>query len=344
MARIVFADDGIEFDGKTLEERALGGVESSVIMMMEEFAKRGHEVLVRNKCKAPMTYKGVDWAPIDQGMPDEADLYIANRGDKLIDLMPKAKRTVFWTHNPCRFMVKWRYIKKFWKVRPTIVFIGTYHEKTLPGWIPDGGRKVIPYGIPDMFRHAEQRAEVPAPRAVFTSNPLRSLNWLLDRWENEIHPASPKAELHVFGGPSVYGAVGAEKAALMEEIFTRAENMKDQGIVLRGPATKAELIEELQKARIMTFRGDINETFCLAVAEAQALGTPTIVQDLGSMAERVVDGKTGYVAQTDQAFSDGAIKLLNDDAHWMEQHKNCLVSQRSWGWEDACAAFEELLP
>ena len=177
MARIVFADDGIEFDGKTLEERALGGVESSVILMMEEFAKRGHEVIVRNKCKAPMIYKGVDWAPIEQGLPDEADLYIANRGDKLIDLMPRAKKTVFWTHNPCRYMVKWRYIKKFWKVRPIIVFIGSYHAKTLPNWVPDGGRKVIPYGIPDMFRHAVERTEPSAPRAVFTSNPLRGLDW-----------------------------------------------------------------------------------------------------------------------------------------------------------------------
>ncbi|PPR65845.1 MAG: hypothetical protein CFH02_01845, partial [Alphaproteobacteria bacterium MarineAlpha3_Bin1] len=30
MARIVLADDGIEFDGRTPDERPLGGVESSV--------------------------------------------------------------------------------------------------------------------------------------------------------------------------------------------------------------------------------------------------------------------------------------------------------------------------
>jgi len=178
-------------------------------------------------------------------------------------------------------MVKWRYIKKFWKVRPTIVFIGTYHADTLPGWIPDGGRKVIPYGIPDMFRHAKKREQVPAPRAIFTSNPLRGLDWLLDLWERDIHPNARKAELHVFGGPSVYGSVGADKAALMEAIFKRAEDMADQGIVLRGPATKAELIDELQQARLMCYRGDINETYCLAVAEAQALGTPALYKTSG---------------------------------------------------------------
>ena len=31
MARILIADDGIEFDGNTARERPLGGVESSII-------------------------------------------------------------------------------------------------------------------------------------------------------------------------------------------------------------------------------------------------------------------------------------------------------------------------
>ena len=48
MARIVFADDGIVFDGGTPEKSPLGGVESSVINLAEELAARGHEVLVRN--------------------------------------------------------------------------------------------------------------------------------------------------------------------------------------------------------------------------------------------------------------------------------------------------------
>ena len=166
---------------------------------------------------------------------------------------------------------------------------------------------------------------------------------MLDRWENEVHPHANTAELHLFTGPAVYGSVGADKAAVMKKVLDRAESMKDQGVILRGPVAKATLIEELQQARVMLYRGDINETYCLAVAEAQALGTPTVVQDFGSMAERVVDGKTGVVAQNDKAFSDGAVKLLNDDTHWVEQHKNCLAMQRNWGWEQACAAFEELM-
>ncbi|MBL6931961.1 MAG: glycosyltransferase family 1 protein, partial [Rhodospirillales bacterium] len=217
MARIVFADDGIEFDGKTPEQKPLGGVESSVVNLMEELAGRGHEVLVRNMCAAPLIHKGVDWAPIHTdtpygNMPVEADLYIANRGDKLIGLMPKAKRTVFWIHNPANYLMKWRYLRKLWQVRPVIVFIGDYHATTYPEWAPGGERKIIPYGIPEMFRTAEPATGIPGPRAVFTSNPLRSLDWLLEQWRDNIQPNVPGAELHVFSGAATYGSVGDAKS------------------------------------------------------------------------------------------------------------------------------------
>ena len=143
MARIVFADDGIQFDGRTIEERPLGGVETSVVFLLEELAKRGHEVIARNKCAAPLVHNGVDWAPIGGNMPDEADLYIANRGDKLLPLMPRAKRTVFWIHNPAQYLLKWRYLSKLWRIKPAIVFIGDYHETTYPRWAPAGDRIVI---------------------------------------------------------------------------------------------------------------------------------------------------------------------------------------------------------
>ena len=48
MARIVLADDGIEFDGRTPEERPLGGAESSVAALAGELAARGHDVQVMN--------------------------------------------------------------------------------------------------------------------------------------------------------------------------------------------------------------------------------------------------------------------------------------------------------
>ena len=59
MARILLADDGIIFDGTSLETGPLGGVESSVVNLVTELANRGHEVHVRNNCAKKLDYKGV---------------------------------------------------------------------------------------------------------------------------------------------------------------------------------------------------------------------------------------------------------------------------------------------
>ena len=342
MARIVLADDGIVFDGDTPKQRPLGGVESSIVNLTRELAARGHEVIVRNMCERARIIDGVDWAPLKDGLPDTADLYIANRGDKLIPLLPTAKHCAFWIHNPARYLMKWRYLSKLWRRKPTIVFIGTYHATTYPAWAPGGARKVIPYGIASEFTGLPQRA-VPGPKAIFTSNPLRSLDWLLDQWESAIHPRVPNAQLHLFTGAATYGSVGDAKAQEMAAILAKAKGLTHLGVVLRDPVAKHRLIEEFQSSRVMLYRGDLNETFCLAVGEAQAAGVPAVVGRYGSVVERVIDGETGTIADSDALFADAAVKFLTDDTLWAKSHKAALEKQGRWGWTQAAQAFEELI-
>jgi glycosyltransferase involved in cell wall biosynthesis len=95
---------------------------------------------------------------------------------------------------------------------------------------------------------------------------------------------------------------------------------------------------------VMLYRGDLNETFCLAVGEAQAMGVPTVVQNIGSVVERVVHDETGYVAEDDQSFIESARNLLSDDDLWQRHHNAALKSQRQWSWDDAAASFEGMLP
>lgn len=348
MARIVLADDGIEFDGDSAATKPLGGAESAVVALTRALAQRGHEVIVRNKCRAPKLTDGVAWAPLAggaaNGLPDRVDLYIANRGDKLLRLLPRARAVAFWIHNPAGYLLKWRYLWKLLHRRPTIVFLGDYHAGTCPAWVPDGGRAVIPYGISEMFLGVTPAAQVPGPRAIFTSNPLRSLAWLLDLWAHQIRPRVPNAELHVFSGAATYGSVGDAKAAAMETTMKRARALKGYGVVVHDPVPKTRLVEELRASRVMLYRGDANETFCLAVGEAQAVGVPAVVQKIGAVAERVRDGETGFVTENDGAFVEAAIALLTDDSLWRRHHAQALAAGRAWGWPDAAKAFERLIP
>jgi glycosyltransferase involved in cell wall biosynthesis len=241
-------------------------------------------------------------------------------------------------------MIKWRYLSKLWKHADAIVFIGDYHATTYPGWCPVRKRVVIPYGLPDDFCNAEPATGPGAPRAVFTSNPLRGLDWLLDRWARDIQPRVPWAELLLFTGAAVYGSAGDRKADPMAKVLDKAKGLEEKGVRLPGPVPKQRLIEEFRQARCMLYRGDINETFCMSVAEAQAMGLPAVVTDLGSMRERVIDGETGFVAADDAAFADAAVKVLTDDGLWSDQHRTALEQQRSWRWPDAAKAWEALLP
>lgn len=344
MAHIVLADDGIVFDGNSLREGPLGGVESAVTYLTETLARRGHRVQVRNKCRQAAEINGVDYAPLSDGLPETADLYIANRSDKLIAGIRRARRTAFWLHNPATYLLKWRYIWKLALYRPMIVFIGDHHSTTCPAWVPSGGRSVITYAVDDVFRDHPPPVDVPRPRAIFTSNPMRSLDWLLDLWESTVHPAVPQAEFHVFSGPATYRGALDKRAELIGNILDRARSLEGAGVVLRDPLPKSELMGELATARVMPYRGDVGETYCLAVAEAQALGIPAVVQNIGNLAERVVDGETGYVENDDTVFAERVISLLSDDALWRRQSAAAIAQQRSWSWDDTAAAFEALIP
>jgi hypothetical protein len=341
MAHVVMADDGIAFDGATAERRPLGGAETAFVALAEALARRGHRVEVRNHCQAPLRWNGVDWAPLAQGVPSACDLYIGNRGHRVIGLVRRTGRRLFWLHNPAGYLQKPRNLWRLAWHRPVLIATGAYHASTIPPWLPCGGRRIIPYGVLDRFRDAAPRRP-PRPCAIFTSNPLRGLGWLLDLWVGRIAPAVPGAELHIYAGAATYAAAGSA-AARIDEILSRADALAGCGVRRFAPVGHDALARALGDARVMLYRGDPGETFCLALAEAQAIGVPAVVTRLGAVGERVIDGVTGRVAEDDQTFAAAAIAVLRDDALWQRWHCASLDRQRGLCWGSVAARFEALI-
>ena len=342
MAHIVMADDGIAFDGRSAAAGPLGGAETAFVALAEAFAARGHKVEARSRCDAPLRHNGVAWAPLGAAVPDACDLYIGNRGHRVIGLAPAARHRLFWLHNPARYIRKPRFLWPLLRYRPTLVVTGDYHARTIPAWVPRGGIAVIPYGVLDLFRHAGERPP-PPPCAIFSSNPLRGLDWLLDLWVERIRPAVPQAELRVFAGASVYRGGAGKHAPQIDAVLARAAALHEHGVRCREPVGRVPLAQLLAASRVMLYRGDPGETFCLALAEAQAMGVPAVVTPLGCVAERVIDGETGRVAVSDGEFAEAAIAALCDDAVWRGWHQGALATQRGLGWDEVAAQFEALM-
>jgi glycosyltransferase involved in cell wall biosynthesis len=335
MAHVVLADDGIAFDGRMAECQPLGGAETAFVALAEALAGRGHRVEVRNRCRVRLDWNGVDWAPLESGVPAACDLYIGNRGHRTIGLVRRARRRLFWLHNPAGYLKKPRNLVRLLRYRPVLIVTGPYHASTVPPWLPSGGSEIIPYGVLDGFRRAEPR-EPPGPRAIFTSNPLRGLDWLLDLWTERIAPAVAGAELHIYAGAATYGTVSPR----IDRILARAEGLAAAGVRRFAPVAHDALAAALAGARVMLYRGDPGETFCLALAEAQAVGVPAIVGGSGAVGERVEDGVTGRVCRDETAFAAAAVAVLRDDALWRRWHLAALDAQRGLCWNRVAARFE----
>ena len=343
MAKIILADKSFSFDGKSLYSGAIGGAETAFISLCEAFSSMGHKVYVYNLCKKEIKYKGIKWLPLDKlDNNEECDLYIANRSYELLSLLPEAKKRVFWIHNPANYLLKWRYLKQLWCWKPAIVFSSDFHLKSYPWWAPSGLRVKIPYGISQEFLETKKIIKIPKPIAIFTSNPMRSLDWLLDLWEAKIHPVIPQAELHIFSSPKTYAATGSNKGALMDITLKKAKSLKNKGVFLKNVLPKSELAKVIRDSRVLLYRGDLGETYCLALGESQAVGIPAVIQSIGCVAERIIDKRTGFVAKDDEEFAKYAIDILTNDQLWKNLHKDTFKLQRNWNWKSAAKEFVKL--
>ncbi|MDO9707431.1 glycosyltransferase [Paracraurococcus lichenis] len=346
--RIAMALQGARVTTDTLRSRPVGGTEAAFAVLAEAFARRGHTVEALMGEEPPERQAGIDWRPIGAGTGAPADLVIASRVPHLFAALPpprgRGSRRVLWLFNPCRYLRKPRYLWPILRLRPIAVTLGRYHDGTLPRWMPFAGRAQLPLPVAPPFDAAPAGAVQPPPPpvAVFASNPLRGLDWLLDLWERRILPAVPGAELHCYTGAATYGG-DPRLAARAAPVMARAGALSSAGVRLLPPTDRFALARAYRGARAMLYPGDPNETYCLSLAEAQSAGLPCIVTDSGSVAERVVDGETGLVARDAAAFAEAAIRLLTDDAAWSSMHHAALARGPAPDGDAVAAGFEALL-
>jgi Glycosyl transferases group 1 len=323
--RIVMGTEDPYIAAEAIGSRPLGGAETAFALLAEAFERRGHVVEV---------YAGGNASAAPAGM------VLANRLPRLFRRLPRRGRRVLWMHNPGGYLRKPRHLLPLIAARPRVVTLGPSHSRSLPRWLPFRPTE-IPLAVAPPFSMGGRRRAPPAPVAVFSSNPLRGLDWLLDLWTARIRPAVPAAELHLYTGAATYGG-DPRLAARAAPVLARAATLADAGVRLREPLPRPALAERLQGGRAMLYRGDPGETFCLALAEAQAIGLPCVVTPLGAVAERVADGETGVVAGTDGAFAEAAIRLLSDDTAWSAMHAAALARGPGPDWDAVAARFEAL--
>jgi glycosyltransferase involved in cell wall biosynthesis len=166
------------------------------------------------------------------------------------------------------------------------------------------------------------------------------LNALVRIWCDRIWPRCPGAIFKVYGITDLKPGEDAwqrwQGTLLPADVSPAAK----ASVRIHATASRADLNAALRSSRAMLYLGHKVEAFCLAVAEAQAMGVPAVVTPLTVLPERVTDNVTGFVRKDPDEFANAAVALLSDDALWRRQHEAALRLKQGISWDECAARFE----
>ncbi len=341
---VLLVDDSIPFDGHSPSSQPLGGVEKAFASLPGALRQRGHEVSVINRCRFAITAEGVQWCTWEAPRPDACDVLIARRKPALLDFPVKARQRILWLANPAGYLERGANLAVLDRHGDApVVFSGDAHRATCPR-VFESRAVIIEPGVCRDYLDADGMTPARPPRAVATAHPLRSLDWLLRLWVEDVRPRVSDAELHLYSAVLDRGALGAEVPEPIKPVFAQAMAARADGVVIQRPRADPDMAEAYRCARAYLHPGAEDEVYCTALAESQAVGVPAVARRFAAACERVRDGETGFVAPDDEAFANCATLLLSDDDTLRGFSGNGQAHPRGRGWDAAAAEFEALFP
>ena len=338
---VTLIDDSIAFDGYSPSHRPLGGPEKAFASLPDALFRRGHVVTVINRCQNHLTAEGVPWMPWDAPRPTEADVLIAFRKPSLLGELP-AEHKILWLSASAGYLNKRANREALARHQPKLVFLGNTHLQTWSG-ATDLTCAVIQPGVREAYRVDEKEvASKGPPTAIATTLPQRGLDRLLAIWAKRIHSEVSEARLKVYSSVLDRGRLGGDVPDSVRPVLDAALALGGQGVEIVRPKADFDMAEDYRGARVHLYPAMETEMYCSTLAESQACGLPAVARPGGAVAERIVEGRTGYVVPDEDAFVNVAVELLRDDGAYHSMSREAKSLQGKRGWDAAAAEFEEL--
>ena len=200
----------------------------------------------------------------------------------------RARRRLFWLHNPARYLRKPRNVWRLAWYRPTLVVTGRLSCAERAGLA--AARRSV------KSSHTACSTAFAGPPRASRRRPARSLPRTRCAGSIGCSICGYRGSLRRCRGPNCTSMPARRFTAAsapggrdqMEAVLARADSLAALGVRRFHPVGREALAAVLAGARAMLYRGDPGETFCLALAEAQAMGVPAVVHaaGLGRRADR----------------------------------------------------------
>lgn len=282
---IGFVTSGLDFNGNTVYEKALGGSESALIYMARELAKLDNEVTVYCNCDRPGIYDNVDYRPQQAYLNDEKsqfDTLIVSRFTDFLALPLDTKMNILWCHD-----IDCGNFRDALGVADGIFCLSEYHRslynenyKLNPKdwiWLTTNG-----------YDQSIETKEVPWEQKknnyIYASRPERGLKLLLEEIWPEILEKNPNAILHVCGYEHTLG-----RPKEIEELYEEIDGILAYSKNVRkvGHLPKQQYYKLLASCAYMVYPTDFPEISCINAMEAQYNKCLVVTSDKFAMSETV---------------------------------------------------------
>ena len=308
------------YNSNDLNTFKLRGAETVLINIANSLTKLGHNVTIINNCPQNEKIFNINWVNINN-LSEKFffDLAISNNDCQLFDKIVSNKK-ILLSHSIQaleKFIRKNQFLSYF-KHRPKVALLGKYHLKQRSYITRIFNYFILPYGVDDIFINTslDNFKSTDNNLAIFTSRSDRNLNLLIDIWKDKIYPNFKSGKL----------------------LITPNKDYSDNNynIFSRILGDRKVMINDLCSSRILLVPGHKAELFCLAAEEARELCLPIITLGIGSLSERVIHGKTGFIAKNKKEFADYAIEIFRNDNTLNSIRSNLLNLRGSKTW-NTCA-------
>lgn len=343
--RITIIDDTVAFDGRTPSVRALGGGEKAVAGLAAALAARDHAVTVVNRCDKAKEVNGVIWSPWDAPRPPAAEITIAQRDPRLFEELPEATASILWYWGHPKRLNQPEHQVPMERYQPIVAFVGENQKRLWRSW-RDFIEVVIPPGVGLDYIRAETPVDHPDPVAIMTTHPLHGMTDLVRIWREKIISQRPEARLHIYSASLAKAMAGSKPMDGIAEVFEEVREAAGDGVVVKAPGSDAEMATAYASARLHLYPFIPSEMYGSTLAESQAAGLPALVlqrEPDSASAERVHNGRTGYLVPDMEAVANLALELLSNNVQMYEGlHRDARILQTARKWESTAIEFEGL--
>lgn len=320
--KICFLDSNpIDYNANDLHSNKIRGAETALINLANNLQKLGHNIFVFNNTSSKMNINGVEWNNLKTISTNHFfDISISNNDIRLFDLVSSNKKIAL-SHSiqTIEKFIRKKQLLAYLKHRPIIGLLGKYHNKNRNFFLKMFGVLPLEWGVDDIYIQLDINGKnIDRNKCIFTSMKDRNLEFLLNIWIEGIIKKRSSSKLY---------------------ITPVNRDLKKFNIFNRNFGTKENLMIDIVSSRLCLIPGHKAELFCIAAEEAKELCVPIVSMGIGSLSERIDNGKTGLIASNEKQFAEFTIELMNNDELWSSMRNYMLEMRGSMEWSNITKKF-----